>query len=95
MKIPRALTRFELRPIDDPNRMLAAVEFVAIAAPPSLGEIRVSATMYLWTGDNPTLQQLHLRALDSLGRAFSIPDELRPQLGAVYASDQRPAAAAQ
>lgn len=92
MSTLRALKRFELRPLDDPNRMLADIELAAIAPPPSLGEVNVSATLCLWTGDDPTFRQLQLRALDTLSRVFAIPDELRTQLGAVYGSRQTPAA---
>jgi hypothetical protein len=84
----RAVRRFELRPLDDPNRALAEIEIVADADLPSLGEVAVSATMQLWIGDNPTYQQLQLRALHTLAEALPRPDELRSELGSVYASDQ-------
>jgi hypothetical protein len=81
--------------MNDPNRVLVEAELVGQALAPSIGSVTVSATMQIWAGDNPTLQQLQLRVLDTLARAFAIPDELRHQLGAVYTSDQIRVAAAQ
>jgi hypothetical protein len=83
-----AFIRFDIRCLEDPNRVEVEIEATRDAPPPSCGHVIVSAKMELWTGDNPTWQQLQLRAFDTLSRAFAIPDGLRHQLGGVYANNQ-------
>lgn len=79
--------RFEIRPMDDPNRVLVSADLVAEAAPPSAGRITATAEVQIWVGDNPTFEQLQLRVLHAVAQTFALQPELRARLGDVYSTD--------
>ena len=89
----RCVSRFQIRQIEgDPFRLFVEADFISEASPPASSPVKVSAQMQIWAGDNPTWEQLQLRAIDTLRRAFELPPELQRRLEAGYATDQTEAA---
>jgi hypothetical protein len=72
--------RFSLSHMDDPNRMAFSAEIVANAHPPSSELIELTATGNIWTGDNPPLNVIRGRIVDSIGRATLLSEEQRKEL---------------
>lgn len=80
----RIISKLEIEPLGDTGRVSVYVELAHEAPAPSEGIVTAEATMQIWVGDNPTFEQLQLRVIDTLSRAFELPPERRSKLGAVY-----------
>ena len=84
-------SRLEIEPLaGDTDRVTVYAEMSHDALAPSLGTVNVEVTLQIWVGDNPTLQQVEHRIMDTLSRAFELPIELRGRLGSVYERIKEP-----